>query len=154
MTRLQITVAAWVAAGAACGGTAEPEAASPPRSSATITFVYVAATSIDEGVAQQFPACVQGAGQTHIHPSWLAFDRRDMTNGGDRWAITLPGVPVGSRERIRLNDPNACAENPTGAVTRNVFANGVRLTAVVDTPGSGAEPGLAFTVGEDGEVMP
>ncbi len=132
----------------------EPAGGGPPRTQATVTFVYVATTSIDQTVAEHFPACVEGMGQTHIHPSWLGFNRVDMTDAGDRWTITFPEVPVGSRERIRVSDPNACAENPTGAATRNVFANDVLLTDVVDTPGSGIEPGLAFTVAEDGAVTP
>jgi len=156
VTRCKVNVTAClVAAAIACGsGEDEPAAAGPPRSQATVTFVYVARTSIDPAVAEQFAACVAGAGQTHTHPSWLGFNRIDMTNAGDRWTITFSEVPVGNRERIRVNDPNVCAENPTGAVTRNVFANGVRLTDVVDTPGSGIEPGLAFAVGEDGTVSP
>ncbi len=156
MTRCKLNVAAALAAAAiACGsGGDEPATAGPPRSQATVTFVYVATTEIDRAVAEQFAACVEGAGQTHMHPSWLGFNRVDMTDAGDRWTITFADVPVGNRERIRVNDPNVCAENPTGAATRNVFANGVRLTDVVDTPGSGIEPGLAFTVGEDGTVTP
>jgi len=156
MTRCKLNVAACVSAAAiACGsGEDEPAAAGPPRTQATVTFVYVASTSIDRAVAEQFAACVEGAGRTHIHPSWVGFSRVDMMDAGDRWTITFADVPVGTRERIRVSDPNVCAENPTGAATRNVFANGVRLTDVVDTPGSGIEPGLAFAVGEDGTVSP
>lgn len=36
----------------------------------------------------------------------------------------------------------------------NVFANGVLLTRIVDTPGNGTEPGLAFTVSASGGVTP
>ncbi len=60
---------------------------------------------------------------------------------------------VGIREVVRVNDPNLCsAENPTGAATLNVFANGVRLTQVVD--GTSTEPGLAVTVAADGTATP
>jgi len=36
----------------------------------------------------------------------------------------------------------------------NVFANDVRLTRLVDTPGNGIEPGFAFIVSADGSVSP
>lgn len=61
-------------------------------------------------------------------------------------------MPVGSEQRIRVGDPNTCAENPTGASTEDVTANGVLLTRIVDTPGSGIEPGLAFSAAADGTV--
>jgi hypothetical protein len=44
--------------------------------------------------------------------------------------------------------------NSTGASTEGVMANGVTLNRVVDTPGSGIEPGLAFSVSPDGIVTP
>lgn len=47
-----------------------------------------------------------------------------------------------------------CADNPTGAATQNVSANAVLLTNVVDTPGSGVEPGLSFTVDADRQITP
>jgi hypothetical protein len=58
------------------------------------------------------------------------------------------GWPQGSddyRERpgTQVNDQNSCDQNPTGAVTRNVFANGVRLAQNATTPGNGDEPGYA-----------
>jgi len=128
----------------------------PPPSRASVTFVYEAATAIDSRVAEQFSGCVAGVGQTHIHPSWRSFDRvnMSMSAASDRWTITFDDVPVDSRERIRVSDPNVCDENPTGAATRNVFANDVRLTEIVDTPGAGTEPGLALTVAADGSVTP
>ena len=48
----------------------------------------------------------------------------------------------------------ACATDPNGASTENVFANGILLTDIVGTPGNGTEPGLAFTVAADGTVTP
>jgi hypothetical protein len=45
-----------------------------------------------------------------------------------------------------VNDQNSCDENPTGAVTRNVFVNNIRLIQNTTTPGNGDEPGFAFTV--------
>jgi hypothetical protein len=127
----------------------------PGPSNATVEFVYVASTEIDPGVQNDFPGCVNGVGQTHIHPSWRNFSRIDMMPvGEDRWEISFSDVPTGELLAIRVSDPNTCAENPTGASTENVFANDVRLTNVVDTPGSGIEPGLSFTVMNDGTVLP
>jgi hypothetical protein len=147
--RLAVTAALALAA---CGGSDDPSAAPGPPGA--VTFRYEAATEIDPDVAARAPDCVAGAGRTHIHPSWRGFERVDMNAGPDGWTISFDDVPVGGRERIRVSDPNVCAENPTGAATRNVFANGVRLTEIVDTPGTGTEPGLAFTLGEDGAIVP
>ncbi len=74
--------------------------------------------------------------------------------GLDRWQITFDDVPVEQSQSIRVSDGNVCNENPTGAATRNVFANNVLLTQIVPTPGSGTEPGLAFTVNRNGVVTP
>jgi hypothetical protein len=126
----------------------------PPVATATVAFVYLASTTTDPAVALAHPACVAEVGSTHLHPGWQGFDIVYMANGGDRWTVAFADVPVGTRQRIRVSDPNACSENPTGAATHDVFANGVLLTDVVGTPGDGIEPGLAFTVGEDGGVTP
>ena len=56
------------------------------------------------------------------------------------------------RERLRVNDQNACDENPTGAVTRNVLANDVRLIQNTTTPGNGDEPGFAFSIAPNGAI--
>lgn len=137
-------------------GCDDGDAAGPPSGErATVEFVYEASTAVDPEVEAQFPECVEGVGRTHIHPGWRGFDRFDMTAvGADRWEIAFDDVPVGTEQRIRVSDPNVCAENPTGAATENVRANGVLLTRVVDTPGAGVEPGLAFTVSADGTVTP
>ena len=74
--------------------------------------------------------------------------------GADLWQITFTDVPIAVRLSLRVSDPNVCIENPTGAATRNVSANDVPLVDVVPTPGSGTEPGLAFTVAADGTVTP
>jgi hypothetical protein len=147
----RLTVLAALAA-AACGGSDGGSAAPPPLG--TVAFRYDAAVTVDPAVAASAPDCVAGVGQTHIHPSWRGFERIDMTADASGWTISFDDVPVGERARIRVSDANACAENPTGAATRNVSANGVPLTEIVDTPGSGTEPGLAFTLGEDGTVVP
>lgn len=61
-------------------------------------------------------------------------------------------VPVESRVSFRVNDQNACDENPTGAVTRNIFVNDVRLVQNATTPGNGDEPGYAFMISPGGTV--
>ena len=122
---------------------------------ATVEFVYLATTTINPTVQAQFPSCVAGVGQSHIHPSWFDFRRFKMTaEDSAEWRIIFMNVPVNQELRIRVSDPNVCKDNPTGASTNNVFANGVLLTRIVDTPGSGIEPGLAFRVREDGTVTP
>ena len=74
--------------------------------------------------------------------------------GAGLWQITFTDVPINVRLSIRVSDANVCTENATGAATRNVFANDVRLVDVVPTPGTGTEPGLALTVGAGGGVTP
>jgi hypothetical protein len=46
----------------------------------------------------------------------------------------------------------SCDENPTGAVTRNIFVNDLRVVQNTTTPGNGDEPGFAFTVAPNGIV--
>ena len=137
-------------------GCARDEPSGPVgATAATVRFVYGASTAVDPGVAEGFPGCVQGVGQTHIHPGWRDFARVTMPAvGPDNWEITFQDVPVGGEQRIRVSDPNVCAQNPTGAATEGVSANGVTLTRIVDTPGSGIEPGLAFSVSAQGTVTP
>ena len=88
------------------------------------------------------------------HASELAQLRRDSSSGRppDRYKITFTDVPVDTRVSFRVNDQNACDENPTGAVTRNVLVNDRRLIQNAMTPGNGNEPGFAFTVAANGTV--
>lgn len=37
------------------------------------------------------------------------------------------GVGTTHKASFQVNDQNFCDENPTGAVTRNIFVNGIRL---------------------------
>ncbi len=121
----------------------------------TVQFVYAASTATDPEVAANFPQCVQGVSVTHIHPSWRGYPAIPLTAvGAERWEISFSDVPVGGEQRIRISDPNTCALNPTGASTEGVSANGTLLTRIVDTPGSGIEPGLAFRAAADGTVTP
>jgi len=149
-------VAAVLAASvAACGGETTPVSPTSTAFTTTVRFVYRESTTPRTDLPPSARDCVLGAGRTHIHPGWRGFDRIDMTPvGADRWEIAFSDVPVNMRQSIRVSDGNACDENPTGAATRNVFANDVRLVEVVPTPGSGTEPGLAFTVSADGRVTP
>ncbi len=134
----------------ACGD----DSTGPPEF-ATVVFSYLAPTATDPAVVATFPQCVQGVNVTHLHAGWRDFQAFALTAmGPDRWEITLTDVPVGSEQRIRISDPNTCALNATGASTEGVSANGTLLTRVVDTPGSGIEPGLAFEVAADGSVTP
>ena len=133
----------------------DPNGIGPGVSTVTVEFVYLASTTIDPAVQNAFPSCVSGVGVTHIHPSWRGFARVNMRAAtSDRWEIGFDDVSVGDSLRIRISDPNVCANNPTGAATQNVSANGAALTDIVDTPGSGIEPGLGFSVAADGTVTP
>lgn len=140
----------------ACGGGGGSSPTEPPPTSGSVSFEYRAATEPDPEVRDAFPDCFSGVGDTHIHPSWRGFARVDMqAQGAELWIITFNDVPVDSEQSIRVSDGNICsATNPTGAATENVFANGIRLVRVVDTPGAGVEPGLAFTLLSDGTVVP
>ena len=138
----------------ACNDSATSPTA-PSAARATVRFDYRASTTVHPDLPPSTQACVNGVGRTHIHPSWRNFDRIEMQGvGTDLWQITFADVPVAERLSIRVSDPNVCAENATGAATQNVFANDVRLVDVVPTPGTGTEPGLAFTVGMGGGVTP
>ena len=90
---------------------------------------------------------------THIHPSWRSFASIPLQAvPPDRYEISFTDVPVGTRVSFRINDQNSCDENPTGAVTRNVFANDVRLVQNATTPGNGDEPGYALTIAANGTI--
>ena len=58
-------------------------------------------------------------------------------------------VPGPGQVTIRVH---AAGVNPTGAVTRNVFANDVRLIQNTTTPGNGDEPGYALTIAANGTI--
>ena len=70
----------------------------------------------------------------------------------DRYEISFDDVPVNTRVSFRVNDQNSCDQNPTGAVTRNVSANGVGLIQNTTTPGNGDEPGYAFSIAPNGTI--
>lgn len=139
---------------AGCSGDGGGSGPTAPQT-ATVQFVYHASTTVDPAVQAAFPGCVNGVGRTHIHPSWegyrlVVFDPQPP----DHFTITFTNVPIGTENRIRVSDPNACDTHVTGASTVGVFANNVALSRIVDTPGTGIEPGLAFQVSANGTVTP
>ena len=136
-------------------GCGDDTGSGPTLRTTTVAFTYDAPTATNPDIAAAFPECVQGVARTHIHPSWHGFAHIDLTAQGERgWAITFTDVPVGVDLNIQIGDPNACATEPGGFSTENVFANGVLLTRVAPTPGDEAVPSLVLRVAADGTVTP
>jgi hypothetical protein len=120
---------------------------------ANVRIVFLGATVRRSDLPPSAQACVNGVGATHIHPSWRNFAGIALTPvPPDRYEITFTDVPVNTRVSFRVNDQNSCDENPTGAVTRNILVNDVRLIQNTTTPGSGDEPGFAFSIAPNGTV--
>ena len=131
----------------------EKNVAPTPSTAATIRIVFLGSTSRRSDLPASAEACVAGVGATHIHPSWRNFAGMPLQPiPPDRYEITFSDVPIGMRVSFRVNDQNSCDENPTGAVTRNVFANDVRLIQNTTTPGNGDEPGYALIVAANGTI--
>jgi hypothetical protein len=126
-------------------------ATGPSSTTPTVRIVFLGSTARRSDLPASAQPCVNGVGATHIHPSWRNFDGIPLQPvPPDRYEITFSDVPVATRVSFRVNDQNACDENPTGAVTRNVFANDIRLAQNTTTPGD--EPGYAFTVAPNGTI--
>ena len=142
------------ALGIGCGR--DPGGATTPGPTfATVTLSYHASTVPRTDLPASLQACVQGATPTHTHPSWRNFAFVQLQAAGpDRWQVVFNDVPVGVVVSLRVNDANRCDENPTGAATRDIFINDVRLTTSVTTPGTGPEPGFSFRVEADGQIRP
>lgn len=135
-----------------CGGGSGPSAPAPVTVT-SVRFEYKAPTASRTDLSTQAQACVRMVGLTHMHPSWQQFSRVNLSPlPPDRFQITLSDVPVGGVVSFRINDGDLCDENPTGAATRDVFANDVALRENTTTPGTGPEPGFAFTVSADGRI--
>jgi hypothetical protein len=131
----------------------EQPASLGPSTGPTLRIVFLGSTTRRSDLPASAQACAAGVGATHIHPSWRSFATVPLQPvPPDRYEITFNDVPVGTRVSFRVNDQNSCDENPTGAVTHNVFANDVRLTQNTTTPGNGDEPGYALTVAANGAV--
>jgi hypothetical protein len=145
-TRVLLLAAALCAA-IACGSS------TAPSSLATVRVVLMGATARRTDLPPSAQACVDGVGATHIHPSWRNFATSPLQAfPPDRYEISLSDVPVNMRVSFRVNDQNSCDENPTGAVTRNIFLNNVRLVQNTTTPGNGDEPGYAFVISQNGTI--
>jgi hypothetical protein len=147
-----------LALGVTMMGCDEPTRPSPPTAppgpaTATIRIVFMGATARRSDLPASAQACVDGVGMTHTHPSWRGFAAIPLQAVPPaRYEISFSDVPVNTRVSFRVNDQNACDENPTGAVTRNVFVNDVRLIQNTTTPGNGDEPGFAFSVAPSGAI--
>ena len=147
-----------VALSLAALGCDEPSGPSSPTTpsgstTATVRIVFIGATARRTDLPASAQACVSGVGATHAHPSWRSFAGIPLQPvPPDRYEISFTDVPVNTRVSFRVNDQNACDENPTGAVTRNVFANDVRLLQNTTTPGNGDEPGYALTIASNGTI--
>lgn len=135
--------------GVACRSSTGLSSSSTP----TVRIVFRGSTARRVDLPASAQACVGGVGATHTHPSWRAFAAIPLTPvPPDRYEITFGDVPADTRVSFRVNDQNSCDENPTGAVTRNVFVNDVELRQNTTTPGNGDEPGFAFMVSTAGRV--
>ena len=138
-------------AGLTACGESSPEAPSGPIT--TVRFVFSGSTTRRTDLPASAQSCLSGVGPTHMHPSWRSFVAIPLPAfPPDRYEITLDDVPTDTRVSFRINDQNSCDQNLTGAVTRNVFANGVELVQNATTPGAGDEPGFAFRVSAAGRV--
>lgn len=150
---------AWVLVGAVivvtlgCNRTEGPSSPTQPATTAAVRIVFVGSTVRRSDLPPSALACVGGVGMTHIHPSWRSFAAIPLQPvPPDRYEIGFTDVPVNTRVSFRVNDQNACDENPTGAVTRNILVNDARLIQNATTPGNGDEPGFAFAVTATGTV--
>lgn len=136
-----------------CDDSRAPSNPTSPSGSttATIRIVFVGATARRADLPASAQTCAAGVGATHAHPSWRNFSSIPLQPvPPDRYEITFTDVPVNTRVSFRVNDQNSCDENPTGAVTRNVFVNDIRLIQNATTPGNGDEPGYALTISSNG----
>lgn len=138
----------------ACGDANGPASPSPNGAgSPMVRIVFLGSTTRRTDLPPSAQACVNGVGATHVHPSWRNFAGIALQPvPPDRYQIAFTDVPVDTRVSFRVNDQNACDENPTGAVTRDIFVNETRLTQNATTPGNGDEPGFAFSVTATGLI--
>ena len=141
------------AAGMATIGCDDPPTAPGSSNPSTVRVVFQGSTTRRTDLPASAQACVQGVGATHIHPSWRNFAAIPLQAvPPDRYEISFTDVPIGTRVSFRVNDQNFCDENATGAVTRNVLVNNVRLNQNATTPGNGDEPGYALVIAANGTV--
>jgi hypothetical protein len=137
----------------ATSGCSDDGPTSPGTGPATIRIVFQGSTIRRADLPASVIGCANGVGTTHTHPSWRDFAAIPLVPfPPDRYEITFNDVPVNTRVSFRVNDQNSCDENPTGAVTRNVLVNDVRLVQNATTPGNGDEPGFAFSISPEGTI--
>ena len=106
-----------------------------PGTVTTVRIAFQGSTTRRSDLPASAQTCVSGVGSTHIHPSWRDFAAINLQPvPPDRYEITFSDVPAGTRVTFRVNDQNSCDQNPTGAVTQNIFANDVRLVQNTTTP--------------------
>jgi hypothetical protein len=138
-----------------CGGGGSPTDSGGQPTSASVLFVYTAATAprTDLPNTVDVQRCVILTGPTHIHLGWRNFELRNLAAAGPtRWEVRVEDVPVNTRTSIQAADPNTCDVPPfSGYVHQNVTANGVALAQRVPGPAADA---LAFTVSPTGQVTP
>jgi hypothetical protein len=119
----------------------------------TIRLAFLGPTARRSDLPSSAQACVSGVGATHAHPSWRNFAVVPLQPvPPNRYEITFSDVPLNTRVSFRVNDQNWCDQNPTGAVTRDILVNEVRLVQNTTTPGNGEEPGFAFTISSNGTI--
>jgi hypothetical protein len=136
-----------------CDDSTAPSSPTVGPTTATVRIVFIGLTARRSDLPASAQACVSGVGATHTHPSWRNFAGIPLQAvPPDRYEITFTDVLVNTRVSFRVNDQNSCDENPTGAVTRNVLVNDVRLVQNATTPGNGDEPGFAFTISSNGSI--
>lgn len=136
----------------ACGRETRPPAG-PTPAMATVRIVFRGPTARRADLPAAAQDCANAVGATHTHPSWRNFAGIALQpTPPASYEIMFRDVPVNISVSFRVNDQNWCDQNPTGAVLRNVFANDVELLQNTLTPGSGQEPGFAFTVDPAGRV--
>ena len=124
-----------------------------PGQTGTVRIVLLGSTVRRTDLPPAAESCANGVGSTHTHPSWRNFAAIPLQPvPPDRYEISFNDVPINTRVSFRVNDQNSCDQNPTGAVTRNILVNDVRLLQNATTPGNGDEPGFAFMLAANGTL--
>jgi hypothetical protein len=148
------TVALALVLAAGCGEDTIPK----PPPTAVVSFLYVSQFPDECPNAHDigcFALCghnMAPLGLQVVLPSWGAHHLRLARDGPKRWQGTFFDVPVGVPLQVGVKDIDGCCFGTCQTfVFRDVFANGVLLTRVVQVDGSAA---LEFQVGPDGNVTP
>lgn len=126
-----------------------------PSETASVQIVFRGLVDRRPDLPASVQDCVTGVVVTRVHPSWRGFTAVSMqASPPDTWQMTFGDVPINETVRFRINDKNWCDQNATGAVLRNVSANGIELAQNATTPGAaGEEPGFALRVDAAGRVQ-